>query len=136
MALTRTINFKTIGVADNDNASNVTLFPIHVSESAQLTIEPIADIVDDGQTLPAKFNLSFEALSYNTNIHTDARVYTNGAADPVQCTLVLIGSPGAQNVNVTDSIVSSTLVMDGNRTAYRLTCTKMAVSDETLVNLS
>jgi hypothetical protein len=132
MPITKSIVFRSIGIADADG-TNVTQYPLHVTESAQASVTSTTDMVDDGQTLPAFWDVEFQAISYNTNIFDDSRVYTNAAAEPRYATLVLLGATGAQNMNITNSIVSATYLYDGNRRGIQLTCSKRAVDPDILV---
>jgi hypothetical protein len=132
MAITKSIVFRTIGIADADG-TNVTQYPLHVTESASVAITTTSDVVDDGQTLPAYCDVEFSAISYNTNIFNDSRVYTNAASEPLFATLVLTGATGAQSVNVTDTIVSGSFLYDGNRRGIQLTCTKRGVAPDLVV---
>lgn len=131
MSVTKPLIFTNIGIADA-NGSNVTFYPLHVSESASVTVTPTSDIVNDGLTLHAFYDLSVEVISFNVNLFNDSRVYTNTTAQPRLATMVLTGAPGAQSLNIVSTLISATEVYDGNRTGIQLTCTKRAVSAETL----
>lgn len=133
MAITKPLIFTNVGVGDADG-SNITYYPLHVSESATVTVTPTADIVDAGLTLNAFYDLSVEIISFNTNLYADNRVYTNTTAEPTYATMFLSGTTGAETLNIGQTLISSTRVYDGNRTGIQLTCTKRAVSDELLVN--
>jgi hypothetical protein len=135
MAITKPLIFTNIGIGDA-NGTNITYYPLHVSESATVTVTPTADVVDNGQTLNAYYDLEVQAISFNTNLFSDTRVYTNTTAEPTYATMFLVGATGAQNLNIGQTIISATRVYDGNRTGVQLTCTKRAVSDDTLVNPS
>jgi len=135
MAITKPLIFTNIGIGDADG-TNITYYPLHVSESATVTVTPTSDVVDNGQTLHAYYDLEVQAISFNTNLFADTRVYTNTTAEPTFATMFLVGATGAQNLNIGQSLISATRVYDGNRTGIQLTCTKRAVSDDTLVNPS
>jgi hypothetical protein len=133
MAITKPIIFTNIGIANADG-SGVTYYPLHVSESATVSVTPTSDVIDDGLTLHAYFDLSVEVVSFNTNLYNDDRVYTNTTSEPKYATMVLTGAPGAQSLNIETTIISAVEVYDGNRTGIQLTCTKRAVSAELLAN--
>lgn len=133
MAVTKPLIFTNVGVGDADG-SNITYYPLHVSESATVTVTPTADIVDAGLTLNAFYDISVEIISFNTNLYADTRVYTNTTAEPKYSTMFLAGATGAETLNIGQTLISATRVYDGNRTGISLTCTKRAVSDELLVN--
>jgi hypothetical protein len=135
MAITKPLIFTNVGVADADG-NNVAYYPLHVSESATVTVTPTFDIVDNNQSLAAFYDVSVEVVTFNTNLYNDSRVYTNATAEPTYATLILSGAPGAQTLNVTSSIISATRVYDGNRTGIQLTTTKRAVSADELVTIS
>ena len=135
MAITKPLIFTNIGIGDADG-TNITYYPLHVSESATVTVTPTSDVVDNGQTLNAYYDLEVQAISFNTNLFADTRVYTNTTAEPTFATMFLVGATGAQTLNIGQSLISATRVYDGNRTGIQLTCTKRAVSDDTLVNPS
>lgn len=133
MPITKPLIFTNIGVGDADG-TNVTYYPLHVSETATVTVTPTSDIVDAGLTLHAFYDLSVEVISFNTNLYNDSRVYINTTAEPTYATMVMTGAPGAETLNIEQTLISAERVYDGNRTGIRLTCTKRAVSDELLVN--
>ena len=135
MAITKPLVFTNIGIADA-NGSNVTYYPLHVSESATVTLTPVTDTVEDGQTLTASFDLAFEAVSFNTNLYSDARVYTNTTAEPTRATIILSGATGAQTLNIGGVYVTGNRVFDGNRTGIQITASKRAVSGDLLVSLT
>jgi hypothetical protein len=135
MAITKPLIFTNIGIADA-NGANVTFYPLHVSESATVTLTPTTDTVEDGQTLVARYDLAFEAVSFNTNLYNDARVYTNTTAEPVRATIILSGANGAQTLNIGGVFVNGNRVYDGNRTGIQITATKIGVDGNDLVKLS
>jgi hypothetical protein len=135
MAITKPLVFTNIGIADA-NGSNVTYYPLHVSESATVTLTPVTDTVEDGQTLTASFDLAFEAVSFNANLYSDARVYTNTTANPTRATIILSGANGAQTLNIGGVYVTGNRVFDGNRTGIQITASKRAVSGDLLVSLT
>lgn len=133
MPVTKPLIFTNVGIGNADG-SGITYYPLHVSESATVTVTPTADIVDAGLTLNAFYDLSVEIISFNTNLYADTRVYTNTTAEPQYATMFLSGATGAETLNIGQTLISATRVYDGNRTGIQLTCTKRAVSDELLVN--
>jgi hypothetical protein len=135
MAITKPLIFTNVGIADS-NGANPIFYPLHVSESATVTVTPTFDIIDNNQSLAAFFDVSVEVVTFNTNLYNDTRVYTNATAEPTYATLLLSGAPGAQSLNITSSIISATRVYDGNRTGIQLTATKRAVSADELVTIS
>lgn len=135
MAITKPLVFTNIGIADADG-TNTTFYPLHVSESATVTLTPVTDTVEDGQTLTASLDLAFEAVSFNTNLYSDARVYTNTTAEPIRATIILSGASGAQTLNIGGVYVTGNRVFDGNRTGIQITATKKGVDSNELVKLT
>jgi hypothetical protein len=135
MPITKPLIFTNVGVGDADG-TNITYYPLHVSESATVTVTPTSDIVDAGLTLHAYYDLEVQVISFNTNLYNDTRVYTNTTAEPSYSTMFLSGATGAESLNIGQTLISATRVYDGNRTGIQLTCTKRAVSDDLLVNPS
>jgi hypothetical protein len=132
MPITKPLIFTNIGIGNSDGSS-ITYYPLHVSESATVTVTPTSDLVDAGLTLNAFYDISVEIISFNTNLYADNRVYTNTSAEPTYATMFLSGATGAETLNIGQTLISATRVYDGNRTGISLTCTKRAVSDELLV---
>jgi hypothetical protein len=135
MAITKPLVFTNIGIANADG-SGVTFYPLHVSESATVTLTPVTDTVEDGQTLASSYDLAFEAVSFNANLYSDARVYTNTTANPTRATIVLSGANGAQTLNIGGVYVTGNRVYDGNRTGIQITATKKGVDGNELVKLT
>jgi hypothetical protein len=133
MPITKPLIFTNIGIGNSDG-SGIIYYPLHVSESATVTVTPTSDLVDAGLTLNAFYDISVEIISFNTNLYADNRVYTNTTAEPKYATMFLSGATGAETLNIGQTLISATRVYDGNRTGISLTCTKRAVSDELLVN--
>jgi hypothetical protein len=135
MPITKPLIFTNVGVGDA-NGTNITYYPLHVSESATVSVTPTSDVVDAGLTLHAFYDLEVQVISFNTNLYSDTRVYTNTTAEPTYATMFLSGATGAESLNIGQTLISATRVYDGNRTGIQLTCTKRAVSDDLLVNPS
>lgn len=135
MSVTKPLIFTNVGIGDA-NGTNITYYPLHVSESATVTVTPTFDTVENGLQLSAFYDLEVSVISFNANIFSDTRVYTNTTATPKLATLYLSGATGAQNLNIGSTYLNATRVYDGNRTGIQVTATKRAVSDDTLVSPS
>jgi len=131
MSVTKPLIFTNVGIGDA-NGSNITYYPLHVSESATVTVTPTFDTIDDGQQLSSFYDLEVSVISFNANIFSDTRVYTNTTATPKLATIFLSGATGAQNLNIGSTYVSANRVYDGNRTGIQLSAKKRAVSDDLL----
>jgi hypothetical protein len=122
MALTKSLIFTGISV------SGVSYSPF-LEDSVEVTIEPVADLVNNGQTLPSAYNLSFSATLYNTGIATGANIYTNADAPTFNLTTVLFtGGEGGQTLNISNVLVHASLDLGNNRTAYTIGGTKKVAS--------
>lgn len=129
MAITKPLVFTNIGIADA-NGANVTYYPLHLSESATVTLTPTNDTLDNGQTLASFYDVTVEAVSFNANLYSDARVYTNTTATPTLATIILSGTTGAQTLNIGGVYINGSRVFDGNRTGVQITASKRGVSSD------
>jgi hypothetical protein len=132
MSLGKPIIVQAIGISDLDG-TNTTVYRFNETETAVITVTPETVTVDDGQTLPNQFRMEFTAKSYNANMLTDPRVYTNASATPQYCNLNLFGAPSAQNMNVLNVIVHGFQDFSGTRTSVTIGATKWAVGYNELV---
>ena len=127
MAITRTLTFTGIHINGVDYSE-------HLQESAEITIEPVTDLVDDGQTLPSAYDVSFSVDVYDSNLLSEAVVYTDSTASPTKTNIVFLGISGGTNVTVPDVIINGNKKYDQNRIAVTLSGTKRAVSLSTAVD--
>lgn len=121
MAATKTLVFTGISVNGVD-------YTLHLNEGVEVNIEPLTDLVEDGQTLISAYDVSFSVNVYDDSPLTDNNVNSNTAATPVRATLVFTGAAGADSVTITNVIVNANKVYDGNRMAVQLTGTKRTTS--------
>jgi hypothetical protein len=122
MALTKSLIFTGISV------SGVSYSPF-LEDSVEVTIEPVADLVNNGQTLPSAYNLSFSATLYNTSIATGANIYTNAEVGTFSLTsVVFTGGEGGQTLNISNVLVHASLDLGNGRTAYTIGGTKKVAS--------
>ena len=126
MAITRTLTFTGVHINGVDYSE-------HLQESAEITIEPVTDLVDDGQTLPSAYDVSFSVDVYDSNLLSEAVVYTDSTASPTKTNIVFTGISGGTNVTVADVIINGNKKYDQNRIAVTLSGTKRAVSLSTAV---
>lgn len=133
MSVTKPLIFTNVGIANADG-TGVTFYPLNVSESATVTVTPTTDMLENGQTLPAFFDVEVQVVSFNANIYSDTRVYSNSTVTPSQARMILSGATGAQTLNIGPTYITATRVYDGNRTGIQLTATQRGVSDVVLVN--
>jgi len=121
MAITKSLTFSGISI------NGVSYSPF-LDESVEVTVEPVAEMVNNGQTLPSAYNVSFSVVVYNTNVATDANVYTNTANAPVFATMLFTGGAGGQTLNITDTIVHASQTFENGRSGYLLSGSKRVTS--------
>lgn len=129
MAITKSLTFTGI------NVNGVSYSPF-LDESVEVTVEPIVDMVNNGQSLPSAFNLTFGVNIYNTNVGTDGNVYTNTEAAPKEINVVLTGGTGGQTLTMNGIIVHATKVFDAGRSAYRIGGSKRETNVQSIVALT
>jgi len=129
MAITRTLTFTGIHINGVDYSE-------HLQESAEITIEPVTDLVDDGQTLPSAYDVSFTVDVYDDAPLDDSVVYSDSTQSPTKTNIVFTGISGGTNVTVPDVIINGNKKYDQNRIAVTLSGTKRAVSLSTAVDES
>ena len=127
MAITRTLTFTGVNINGVDYSE-------HLQESAEITIEPVTDLVDDGQTLPSAYDVSFAVDVYDDALLSDTNVYTDSTTSPIKTNIVFTGISGGTNVTVPDVIINASKKYDQNRLAVTLSGTKRAVSLSTAVD--
>ena len=127
MAITRTLTFTGVNINGVDYSE-------HLQESAEITIEPVTDLVDDGQTLPSAYDVSFAVDVYDDALLSDTNVYSDSTTSPIKCNIVFTGISGGTNVTVPDVIINANKKYDQNRLAVPLSGTKRAVSLSTAVD--
>lgn len=113
MATGKTLVFSNISVGG-------VAYGLHLTEGAEVTIEPLTDAVEDNQELVSAYDISFSANLYNTAVLSDTNVYTNTANTPSKTTVVFTGASGGQTLTVTNVIVNGQFTFDQNRGAARI----------------
>lgn len=113
MATGKTLVFSNISVGG-------VAYGLHLTEGAEVTIEPLTDAVEDNQELVSAYDISFSANLYNTAVLSDTNVYTNTANTPTKTTVVFTGASGGQTLTVTNVIVNGQFTFDQNRGAARI----------------
>jgi len=122
MAITKTLTFSGI------NVGQAVDYDLHLMENAEITIEQVTDMVDDGQTLVAAYDVSFSVDVYDDALLTDSNIYVDASQDPVKSNITFVGVSGASNVALTDIIINGNKKYDQNRVAVTLSGTKRAVA--------
>jgi hypothetical protein len=129
MAITKTLIFN--GVKVNNVA-----YTFHLVDSAEVTVEPVTDTIDDGQTLTSSWDVSFAFKVYDDGVLTNGDIYTNSANTPVKTTVSFDGAPGGATLTVTNVIVNATPQFDENRVSYLLTGTKRVTTQADTINIA
>ena len=122
MAITKTLTFSGI------NVGQAVDYDLHLMENAEITIEQVSDLVDDGQTLVAAYDVSFSVDVYDDALLSDSNIYVDASQDPVKSNIRFVGVSGGSNVTITDIIINGSKKFDQNRVAVTLSGTKRAVS--------
>mgnify|MGYP000016815251 FL=1 len=125
MAITKTLTFSGISVERGGGSIE---YNEHLMENAEITIEQVSDMIDDGQTLVAAYDVSFSVDLYDDTVLSDSNIYFDASQDPVKSNITFNGVSGGSNVAITDVIINGSKKFDQNRVAVTLTGTKRAVS--------
>jgi len=118
MSITKSLVFDKVSINGVD-------YTPHLSESAEVTVEPVEQTVRNGLTLVSAWDVSFSVDVLNDNVVNAASlVYTNTANTPVLTNVVFTGTTGAATLTISDVIVNATPNFEGERVAYTITGTK------------
>lgn len=134
MAITQPLIFERIRVGAAGAAlASMTNYDLHLTDSASVTVTPITDMVDDGQTLVSGYDVAFTVTVYNTSLLSDGNVYTNAALSPTSAKIVFDGVNGATSLNVDNVIINGSRVFDGNRMGITVQGSKRGVAIDDVV---
>ena len=136
MAITKTLVFEKFGTSASGSAAGYTNYDIHLTESAEVTLTPVIDTVDDGQSLVSAYDVNFSVTVYNTDVLTHGNVYADAATTPSKGRISFWGTTGAANVIVDGVIINANRTFDGNRTGVQLTGTKRTTNVDLAVTVS
>jgi hypothetical protein len=134
MSITKTLVFSNIGISNADG-TGTTFYPLHVTESAEVGIEPVTDSVGDNQTLVSAFDASFSVNVFNATILSDARVYKDTTQSPTLARMSFIAATGGQTLNIENVFINANRAFDGNRVAINLSGSKRVTNVMNAVNL-
>ena len=133
MAITRPLIFTGITIEDAGGGSPET-YDKHLVENAGVTLENITTQVEDGQTLTDYYDVEFQVDMYDDGPLSDARVYSNAAAEATRAMIKFNGSTGATDLTLDEIYINATKVFDGQRWIVRLMGSKRAVQiDDTVL---
>jgi hypothetical protein len=127
MSATKTLVFSNIAIAPGDSATFNT-FALHLTESAEITLTPVNDSVQDGQTLVSAYDVSFSVNLMNASVLSDPLVYKDSTTVPRLAKIRFTGTSGAANVTIENVFVNGNRTFDGNRTAINLSGSKRGVT--------
>lgn len=111
-------------------------YSLHLVENAEVSIEELTDLVDDGQTLVSAYDVSFSVELYDSAVISDTNIYSNASNIPSKTWIKFEGATGGATLNITDVIVNVRPNFENNRASYVLTGTKRGVNANTIVNVS
>jgi hypothetical protein len=134
MSITKTLVFSNIGISAADG-TGTTYYPLHVTESAEVSIEPVTDSVGDNQTLVSAYDASFSVNVFNATILSDARVYKDTTQSPTLARMSFIAATGGQTLNIENVFINANRAFDGNRVAINLSGSKRVTNVMNAVNL-
>jgi hypothetical protein len=129
MSITKSLVFDKVTINTSD------LTP-HLADSAEVTIEPVTQTVENGQTLVSAWDVSFSVDVLNNNATSHLEVYTNTANTPVKTFITFGGTAGAATLNITDVIINVTPNFEGERVAYTLTGSKRVTNIPSTVSIT
>lgn len=126
MAITKTLIFTGVEITTPDTPTPlVAEFGTHLVDSAEVTVEPVNDTIDDGQTLTAAWDVSFAFKIYDDAITSNSGIYKDASASPVKVNSIAFkGAPGAATLTITGVILNATPQFDENRVSYLITGSK------------
>lgn len=134
MSITRTLVFSNIAIS-NATGALTNFYPLHVTESAEVTIEPVTDSVGDNQTLVSAFDASFSVNVFNASILSDARVYKDTTQSPTLARMSFIAATGGQTLNIENVFINANRDFSGNRVAINLSGSKRVTNVMNAINL-
>jgi hypothetical protein len=134
MAVTKTLVFSNVAIS-NATGALTNAYPLHLTESAEVTITPANDTVQDGQTIASAYDVTFSVNLMNTTVLSDPFVYKDASATPVLARITFRGATGGQTLNIENVYINGTRTFDGNRTAINLSGSKRGVTLDSAVTV-
>ena len=134
MSITKTLVFSQIGISAADG-TGTTNYALHVNESAEVSITPVTDAVDDNQTLASAFDASFSVNVFNASILSDTRVYKDTTQSPTLARITFWEATGGQRMNIENVIINANRDLSGSRVAINLSGTKRVTNVMNAINL-
>lgn len=135
MSITKTLVFSNISIAPGASAT-FNSFPLHLTESAEVTITPVNDTIQDGQTIVSAYDVTFSVNTFNASIINDPLVYKDTSASPALAKMRFSGATGGQTLLIENVFVNCNRTFDGNRTAVNLSGSKRTTTLDGAVTVS
>jgi len=118
MPITKSLVFDKVSINGVD-------YTPHLSDSAEVTVEPVEQMTRNGQALVSAWDVSFSVDLLDDNVvNASSLVYTNTANSPTRTNIAFTGTTGAATLTIADVIINATPNFEGERVAYTLTGSK------------
>lgn len=134
MSITKTLVFSNVAIS-NATGALTTYYPLHVTESAEVTIEQVTDSVGDNQTLASAYDVNFSVNVFNASILADPHVYKDTTQSPTLARMSFIAATGGQTLNIENVFINANRTFDGNRVAINLSGSKRVTNVMNAINL-
>ena len=134
MSATKTLVFSNIAIS-NATGALTNYYPLHVTESAEVTIEQVTDSVGDNQTLASAYDASFSVNVFNASILADPHVYKDTTQSPTLARMSFNAATGGQTLNIENVFINANRTFDGNRVAINLSGSKRVTNVMNAINL-
>jgi hypothetical protein len=135
MAVTKTLVFSNVQISNGATGLATNAYPLHLTESAEVTITPVNDTVQDGQTIVSAYDVTFSVNMMNTQVLLDPFIYKDASAAPVLARITFKGASGAQTLNIENVYINGARTFDGNRTQVSLSGSKRGVTLDSAVTV-
>ena len=134
MSITKTLVFSNVAIS-NATGALANYYPLHVTESAEVTIDQVTGSVGDNQTLASAYDASFSVNVFNASILSDPHVYKDTTQSPTLARMSFIAATGGQTLNIENVFINANRTFDGNRVAINLSGSKRVTNVMNAINL-
>lgn len=125
MAYTPTI-YKGIKIEDAGGGTPLE-YGLNLNEQQEINVEEVSDLVEDGQTLVSRYNVTFNIVTYDSDALDDARINVSSVESFDRAKLTFVAATGGRDLSIDHVIINGNRVYDQNRIAARLTGSKTGV---------
>lgn len=134
MAITKLFNnFSNFAVTNTTGGASNT-YGLTLTESVEVTIEAVNDTIQDGQTLPAGYDVSIGFTTYNTNAQAEPKLYgRDTSAEPTEARIIMNGATGSESLNIGNCIWNVAPDYSNNRAGFRITGTKRVTNVDAFI---